>query len=110
MTIYKIQIDLISCTFFFSLDNCTHILLPQMVEEESNPAVSMEHANISAFMDALQSAGYHIGTGNQQIIINADGNAMVVDQQVGITGCFLINVIIIIDSLLLSRKLYNIVS
>ena len=43
----------------------------------------MEQANISAFMDALQSAGYHIDTGNQQIIINADGNAMVVDQQVG---------------------------
>lgn len=52
--------------------------------EESTPSVNMEQDNISAFMDALQNAGYHIGTGNQQIIINADGNAMVVDQQVGV--------------------------
>lgn len=54
----------------------------QMVEE-STPAVNVEQANISALMDALQNVGYHLGTGNQQIIINADGNAMVVDQQVG---------------------------
>lgn len=51
-----------------------------MVDESST--VTMDQANISALMDALQSAGYHLGTGNQQIIINADGNAMVVDQQV----------------------------
>ena len=49
--------------------------------DETN-TVTMEQANISALMDALQSAGYHIGTGNQQIIINADGQAMVVDPQV----------------------------
>lgn len=49
--------------------------------DESN-TVTMEQANISALMDALQSAGYQIGPGNQQIIINADGHAMVVDQQV----------------------------
>lgn len=58
-----------------------HIEQIKMVEE-STQAVSMEQANITAFMDALQSAGYHIDTGNQQIIINADGNAMVMDQQV----------------------------
>lgn len=58
-----------------------HIEQIKMVEE-STPAVNMEQANISAFMDALQNVGYHLGTGNQQIIINADGNAMVVDQQV----------------------------
>lgn len=50
-----------------------------MVDEGS--AVSVDQANISALMDALQNAGYHLGTGNQQIIINDDGNAMVVDQQ-----------------------------
>ncbi|XP_045625464.2 uncharacterized protein [Procambarus clarkii] len=56
-----------------------HIEQIKMVDESS--AVTMEQANISALMDALQNAGYHLGTGNQQIIINADGNAMVVDQQ-----------------------------
>lgn len=54
--------------------------LKQMVDESNT--VTMEQANISALMDALQSAGYQIGHGNQQIIINADGHAMVVDQQV----------------------------
>ncbi|XP_071537644.1 uncharacterized protein [Panulirus ornatus] len=56
-----------------------HIEQIKMVDESS--AVTMDQANISALMDALQSAGYHLGAGNQQIIINADGNAMVVDQQ-----------------------------
>ncbi|KAK7069518.1 hypothetical protein SK128_006999, partial [Halocaridina rubra] len=51
----------------------------KMVDEPNT--VTVEQANISALMDALQNAGYHIGTGNQQIIINADGQAMVVDQQ-----------------------------
>ncbi|XP_037791462.1 uncharacterized protein LOC119586810 isoform X1 [Penaeus monodon] len=51
----------------------------KMVDESNT--VTMEQANISALMDALQSAGYQIGPGNQQIIINADGHAMVVDQQ-----------------------------
>lgn len=54
-----------------------------MVDEGS--AVSVDQANISALMDALQNAGYHLGTGNQQIIINDDGNAMVVDQQASMT-------------------------
>ncbi|KAK4295817.1 hypothetical protein Pmani_031638 [Petrolisthes manimaculis] len=57
-----------------------HIQQIKMVDEGS--AVSVDQANISALMDALQNAGYHLGTGNQQIIINDDGNAMVVDQQV----------------------------
>ncbi|XP_064115583.1 zinc finger and SCAN domain-containing protein 12-like [Macrobrachium nipponense] len=56
-----------------------HIEQIKMVDEANT--VTMEQANITALMDALQSAGYHIGTGNQQIIINADGQAMVVDQQ-----------------------------
>lgn len=57
--------------------------------EENSQGVNMDQANISALMDALQSAGYHLGAGNQQIIINADGNAMVVDQQVRDLCCLL---------------------
>ncbi|KAK8725249.1 hypothetical protein OTU49_010775 [Cherax quadricarinatus] len=63
----------------------THIMnqhghIEQIKMDDSN-AVTMEQANITALMDALQNAGYHLGTGNQHIIINHDGNAMVVDQQ-----------------------------
>ncbi|CAL4228675.1 unnamed protein product [Meganyctiphanes norvegica] len=57
-----------------------HIQQIKMVDEANT--MTMDQANISALMDALQNAGYQLGGGNQQIIINADGNACVVDDQV----------------------------
>ena len=49
----------------------------------------MDQEHISALMDALQSAGYQLSSGdtagdNHHIIINSDGNTVMMNNQVSI--------------------------